>query len=105
MLVSHSGGGTEEHLRTPLRPFPGPEIPLFKRFRGRSLSCLPWRMEWRSASVQGLWSIPSGEMDGKGYLHPQDCSVFATTAANEVGKTRRPTTGPFRQSHLRQILA
>ena len=26
-----------------------------------SLSCLPRRMEWRSAPVQGPWSIPSGE--------------------------------------------
>ena len=41
----------------------------------------------------------------KGYLHPKDCPVFATTAADEVGKTGSPTTGSFRQSHLRRILA
>ena len=43
-------------------------------------------------------------MDGKGYLHPQDRPVLATTAADEVGKTRSPTTGLFHQSHLRPIL-
>src|SRR6218665_3639776 len=34
MLASHSRGGTEGHLRISLRPSPGPEIPLFKQFRG-----------------------------------------------------------------------
>ena len=46
-----------------------------------------------------------GEMDGKGYLHPQYCPVFATIAADEVRKTRSPTTGMSRQLHLCQILA
>src|SRR6218665_1052140 len=82
MLVSHSRGGTEEHLRTPLRPFPGPEIPLFKRFRGRSLSCLPWRMEWRSASVQPRRISPPSS---KGLLNYDACtSNHATVGRSHI---------------------